>query len=802
VPGGSVARVRVVGRSDTVITSVVGGGFDPVPIFAGLGDSIEAVVTDAAGAVVKRVGLAVAALRPPVIVRTEPPPRKRDHPLNAAVVVVFSEPVSGSSVTTSSVQLFRGSTRVAGSVSLLQGTGSVAAFTPDAALRPNTDYRLVVTQAVRDREGDALAAGVTVPFTTGQSSTGAPASIRVSPDTVWASGTTYQMTATVRDASGNELIDVPVTWSTSDPGGLTVSLTGLLTPLAAGSYTVHATVNGLTAYALVIVIAGPAASVTLAPTQASVGAAGDTIRFTATVRDALGRLLNNPSVAWTSSDVGVATVAADSSGNAGLSFATVTGVSPGSATITATSGTASGTASVTVTPALPVASVTVSPALATMVVQGRTQLSAVVRDANDKVLAGHPIAWTTDNAAVATVDANGVVTGIGVGSAAVSATSEGVSDTAAITVTQVSFGSVSAGDIHSCGITTTGAAWCWGHGANPGGGPFGTLVPVAVTGGLSFVAVSAGEDHTCGITTGGAAYCWGANQYGQLGDGTTTPSSAPVAVTDGLSFATVSAGSDHTCGITTAGAAYCWGNNTTGQLGNGTTNPTGGANPNPVAVLGGLSFTVVSAGGVQQTGHTCGVTTAGAAYCWGNNSSGQIGDGTTTDRASPVAVLGGLSFVVVSAGGPGGYSHTCGVTAGGAAYCWGNNSSGELGDGTTNDRTSPVAVVGGLSFAGVTVGGELERATGHTCGVTTGGAAYCWGSNNYGKLGAGTTPSSASPVAVLGGLRFSGVSAGSEHNCGVTVNNVAYCWGGNWQGQLGTGNVSDSSVPVKVAGQP
>ncbi len=445
---------------------------------------------------------------------------------------------------------------------------------------------------------------------------------------------------------------------------------------------------------------------------------------------------------------------------------------------------------------------TVSPALATMVVQGRTQLSAVVRDANDKVLAGHPIAWTTDNAAVATVDANGLVTGIGVGSAAVSATSEGVSDTAAITVTQVSFGSVSAGDIHSCGITTTGAAWCWGHGANPGGGPFGTLVPVAVTGGLSFVAVSAGEDHTCGITTGGAAFCWGANQYGQLGDGTTTPSSAPVAVTDGLSFATVSAGSDHTCGITTAGAAYCWGNNTSGQLGNGTTNPTGGANPNPVAVLGGLSFTVVSAGGVQQTGHTCGVTTAGAAYCWGNNSSGQIGDGTTTDRASPVAVLGGLSFVVVSAGGPGGYSHTCGVTAGGAAYCWGNNSSGELGDGTTNDRTSPVAVVGGLSFAGVTVGGELERATGHTCGVTTGGAAYCWGSNNYGKLGAGTTPSSASPVAVLGGLRFSGVSAGSEHNCGVTVNNVAYCWGGNWQGQLGTGNVSDSSVPVKVAGQP
>src|SRR2546423_9014396 len=191
VPGGSLARVRVVGGIDTVITSVLDGGFDPVPIVAGLGDSIEAVVTDAAGVVVKRLGLAVAALRAPVIVRTEPPPRKRDHPLNASIVVVFSEPVSGNSVTTSSVQLFRGSTRVAGSVSLLQGTGSVVAFTPSSALAPNTGYRLVVTQAVRDLEGDALAAGVTGPFTTEQSSTGAPASHILAPDTVSPSGTPY-----------------------------------------------------------------------------------------------------------------------------------------------------------------------------------------------------------------------------------------------------------------------------------------------------------------------------------------------------------------------------------------------------------------------------------------------------------------------------------------------------------------------------------------------------------------------------------------------------------------------------------
>jgi len=775
VLGGSLARVQVVGRVDTVITSVVDGGFDPVPIFAGVDDSIEAIVTDAGGAVVKRLGLTVAALRAPVIVRTEPPPRKRDHALNAPIVVVFSEPVSGNSVTTSSVQLFRGSTRVAGSVSLLQGTGSAAAFTPNAALRPNTDYRLVVTQAVRDREGDALAAGVTVPFTTGQSSTGAPASIWVSPDTVWLSGTTYQMTATVRDASGNELIDVPVTWSTSDPGGLTVSSTGLLTPLAAGFYTVYATVNGLTAYALVIVIAGPAASVTLAPTQGSVGAAGDTIKFTATVRDAVGRLLSYPSVTWTSTDLAVASVAADSSGNAGA-FATVAGVNPGRVTITATSGTATGTASVTVTPPLPVASVTVSPSSATLVVQGKTQLSAVIRDANGKVLAGRPITWASDNAAVATVDANGLVTAIGVGSAVLTAMSEGVSDTAAITTIAITFQSVTLrfGN-HACGLTRSGAAYCWGSngwgelgaGSSVPSNPW----PAPVVGGLAFSALTAGGGLTCGVATSGAAYCWGYNGDGELGDGSTTRSSVPVGVRGGLTFSGVSPGSWHTCGVTRTGAAYCWGRNDSGELGNGSTN----SSTVPVAVTGGLIFSTV---GTLTFGSTCGLTTAGAAYCWGG------GYGSV-----PAAVPGGLTFSTLSVG----VDHTCGLTSGGAAYCWGAGPA--LGDGTTNSSTVPVAVVGGLSFSVVSAGDE------HTCGVTTGGAAYCWGFNNYGELGTGSFESYV-PVPVTGGLAFSSVTAGGRSTCGIDVSGTAYCWGNNGSGVLGNGTTTNSSVPVKVAGQP
>src|SRR5204863_406159 len=175
-----------------------------------------------------------------------------------------------------------------------------------------------------------------------------------------------------------------------------------------------------------------------------------------------------------------------------------------------------------------------------------------------------------------------------------------------------------------------------------------------VTTGLTFAQVSAREYYACGVTTAGAAYCWGFNGLGELGNGTTTTSPTPVAVTGGLTFAAVSAGLYHTCGVTTAGAAYCWGNNGDGQLGNGTTT----TSPTPVAVAGGLTFAGVSARGY----FACGVTTAGAAYCWGNNVYGQLGSGTTTDNPTPMAVAGGFTWTAVSAG----FYQTCGVTPAGA----------------------------------------------------------------------------------------------------------------------------------------
>ena len=342
---------------------------------------------------------------------------------------------------------------------------------------------------------------------------------------------------------------------------------------------------------------------------------------------------------------------------------------------------------------------------------------------------------------------------------------------------------------------------------NPGVGTsdtirFPIIAPLAIP---SFASVSAGGGHSCGVTPAGAAYCWGLAELGELGDGTTSFSRTspglvqPYNGLPSISFATVIARARHTCGITPAGVSYCWGY---GPF-------SGGYGPmaHPYPFAPGLILAALSAGGedsLSGVAYNCGVTSAGAAYCLGGNSVGQLGDGTTAGNLYPVAVLGGLTFAAVSAGGEstmgggiltGGLSpHTCGVTTGGTAYCWGDNSSGQLGDGTTTQRTSPVAVLGGLSLVVLSAGGA------HTCGVTTAGAAYCWGANSAGQLGDGTTTPRTTAVAVMGGLTFATLSAGGAHTCGVTTAGAAYCWGDNSTGALGNGSVTAQASPVAVLG--
>jgi alpha-tubulin suppressor-like RCC1 family protein len=265
-------------------------------------------------------------------------------------------------------------------------------------------------------------------------------------------------------------------------------------------------------------------------------------------------------------------------------------------------------------------------------------------------------------------------------------------DRSSVPVDVVGFASgavmVSTGAISSCALTSAGAVKCWGYNAYGQLGDLTTTdssVPVDVVGlGPGTVAVSVGRMHSCALTSAGAVKCWGWNLYGQLGDGTTTNSSAPVSVAGlGSGVAAVSAGVDHTCALTTAGAVKCWGYNKNGELGDGTTTNSSV----PVDVVGlGTGVATVSAGA-----STCALTMAGAAECWGGNPQGELGDGTTTDSAVPVAVVGlGSSPVTIVQGGV----VTCAVTSAGVAKCWGYNLDGQLGIGTTTGSLVPVDVVG------------------------------------------------------------------------------------------------------------
>jgi alpha-tubulin suppressor-like RCC1 family protein len=350
----------------------------------------------------------------------------------------------------------------------------------------------------------------------------------------------------------------------------------------------------------------------------------------------------------------------------------------------------------------------------------------------------------------------------------------------------LAFRQVSAGEYHTCGVTTDNRAYCWGaNGGTLGDGTtIDRLQPAAVLGEFRFRHVSAGgSQHTCGVTTDYQAYCWGLNHMGQLGDGTTTLRSMPAPVAGGRQFRQVSAGTDYACGITYPDdRAFCWGRNDYGQLGVGDQIQ----RLTPAAVQGGRRFRQISAS-QWFAGHTCALTTTNEVYCWGSNRYGQIGDSSTAKRrVRPVLVVGGREFAHVDAGP----RQTCGVTTASRAFCWGYGVDGQLGTGDTHSSSWPRPVARRLTFVRVTGG------VSHTCGETTTGQAYCWGT---GPLGTGSGTTELKPIPVTGGLLFGQLSTGPYHTCGKTTTSTAYCWGYNGWGQLGDGTTTSRLVPTAVA---
>ena len=380
---------------------------------------------------------------------------------------------------------------------------------------------------------------------------------------------------------------------------------------------------------------------------------------------------------------------------------------------------------------------------------------------------------------------------------------------------------LAAGTFFTCALTAGADVRCWGENLSHSLGVRRTCFPLAYLGvacstvpvdvqglaeDVTVVSAATGNHsgHACVLTLAGGVKCWGYNYWGQLGDGTATDRGTPVDVlglTDGA--VAIAMGGYHSCALVDDGdpntigyGAKCWGENVFGNLGSGITN-TGYASP--VDVQGLTTGVFAITGGLY---HTCALVDDGDAAqsghrvkCWGYNNFGKLGDGTEGESNVPVDVVwndqwGGVVDIV--AGG----RFTCALTTPGGVKCWGDNERGQLGDGTTTGSATPVDVMGLQSgVVGITAGGY------HACAMTSGGGLKCWGQNARGQLGDGTTTDSATPVDVIG-LESSvvGVVAGFLHTCAWTDEGKAKCWGRNLEGQLGDGTTTDRSTPVDVVG--
>ena len=305
--------------------------------------------------------------------------------------------------------------------------------------------------------------------------------------------------------------------------------------------------------------------------------------------------------------------------------------------------------------------------------------------------------------------------------------------------------------------------------------------------------VVAGDEFACALLRDGTVTCWGLGESGQLGDGTFTQySTVPVAVSGLASAVGLGSGYAHACALLADGTLRCWGGNIHGQLGNGTTaDPTSGPPGSAVivAVTGIASAVAVTTGAF----HTCAVLSDGAVRCWGLNDQGQLGDGTITSSSTPAAVNGLTSAAAIAGGG----AHTCALLRDRTVRCWGDNEFGQLGDGTTERGYLPVQVAGLTNAVALTAGWR------HTCALLADGTARCWGQNAFGQLGDGTIASSAVPVPVSGITGAAALTGGWwHHSCALLGDGTVKCWGANDWGQLGNGTTSTTptTTPVTMIG--
>ena len=607
-------------------------------------------------------------------------------------------------------------------------------------------------------------------------------------------GTSSQLSATPKDSTGQPLTGRTITWSSDNTASVTVSATGLATAVGLGTAVITATSEGKSGTSTITVNPIPVATVTVSPASASVAVAANTT-LTATTKDANGNVLPGRVISWSSSDSGKATVSPTG---------VVTGVTKGSVTITATSEGHSDDATITVVPGAP-AFVTVTPNPLTLAAGSTGQLSATVQDASGDTISA-AVTWSTGNGGIATVNQLGLVTGESEGTVIITATSGGIIGTDTVIVTPAPVASVT---LSSPG-THLGVGATIQFSATPRDAQGQPLVrPVTWASSDSSIATVSPSGLVLGVSPGSILLT--ATSEGVIGSDTLVvefeavasvavdPSS--VAVGAGLAVQ-LSATVIGTSGDTLINRVVTWSSSApgvasvdsnglvTGQAaGSATITATseGVDGTSNVTVQVNLAFPALDGG----YSHTCSLTANGVTYCWGGNTDGQLGSGVVSSgSAVPIRVTGSVTFASLYPGG----LHTCALTAGGDAWCWGNNARGQLGSGDTVSSAVPVAVGGGQIFT------QLTGGFSHVCGLTSSGAAYCWGSNTQGELGIGNTTQRVTPTLVSGGHQFVALSARGAHSCGLTTTGETYCWGKNADGEVGDSTRTNRTTPVLVHG--
>lgn len=589
-----------------------------------------------------------------------------------------------------------------------------------------------------------------------------------------------QFSASALSRSGESLVINEFAWRSSDESIAVVDGNGVVLPIRPGTVEIHASAHKVGKARLVILSATETIVVTpLRDTiyvDEPIAPGRDTLRLRAEAFDPLGQLRPGTAFTWQSNSNTVLTV--DQNG-------TVHANGLGTTSVTATSNSRFGGAQLHVLPV--VANVSVTSPVAQVLLSDTVKLTAIARDYNNATMS-RKFNWTSSNQSVATVDSIGTVVVVGVGQVTITGRTAHRSASVNITSFDRVLNTIEGGDDFTCGVANLGRGYCWGlSDEGQTGSPPDSLCIVGidnlpctlppkqlVRSEVAYSSISAGGNFACGVALDRNLYCWGNNEAGQLGNGMRSSGASPsLATVKSERFTTVSAGDFHACALNLAGTAYCWGSDTDGQLGdrrdlNGAS--LASTTPIPVADTT-LSFKAISAGAA----HTCAITQAGVAYCWGDNDNGQLGNGLQSDSDIPVPVSGGLTYTAIAAG----RDHSCGVTASGSMMCWGSNSVGQLGTGATGADVLVPTAAGGTGYTQVSAGDE------HTCGLA-GSDVRCWGTSESGQVGDGN-PSNhivASPTTVAG-LQASSISLGSRHSCAMGTDGRARCWGSNRWGALG-----------------